>query len=189
MGGTERRQRGKITYLASWFIIDALGCPWRQFHGYLGQILCLELGLLVASIGQAPKERGDRVLSAVSQNARGMLWRRCQPLALPFVWPETVPSPSCTDPAFPVTGLALLTSGGHLLPHLAQRRCLFLLQLRHPPYSDSWCHSEPFKHSRLATAHLLGGKWNDPDRRCQLPFPIKFQKGQDLPSLSHYIRK
>lgn len=73
-----------MTYLASWFIIDALGCPWRQSHGSLGQVLCLELDLLVVSIGLASKERGDRVLSTVSQNARGTLWRRHQPLALPL---------------------------------------------------------------------------------------------------------
>lgn len=57
MRGKERRQRETITYLASWFIIDALGCPWRGSHQCLGQVLCLKLDLRVVSIGQAPKKR------------------------------------------------------------------------------------------------------------------------------------
>lgn len=42
-----------ITYLASWFIIDVLGCPQRGSHGFLGQVP--ELDFQVLSIGQAPK--------------------------------------------------------------------------------------------------------------------------------------
>lgn len=34
---------------------------------------------------------------------------------------------------------------GHLLPHLAQRRPLSLLQLEYSLYSDLWCYSVPFK--------------------------------------------
>ena len=134
MGEQERRPRAKTTYLASWFIIDALGCLRRGSHRHPGQVLCLELDLQVVSIRQAPKKRGDRVLFPLFQNPT-----RYQPLLLPpeiplrACDPETVPSPSCSDPV--LSQLLLFLSldcellnppWGHLLSHLAQKRPPFL---------------------------------------------------------------
>lgn len=145
MGGKERRQRGTITYLASWFIIDVLGCPQRGSHGFLGRVP--ELDFQVLSIGQAPK-REETVHSP--HHYSKFQEEFCKEGTDPYTPdtaedrdPETVSSSSGTDLLLPQPRFFLSLDCSqpsppwcHLPPYLAQRMPLFLFQLEHSPYSD-----------------------------------------------------
>lgn len=155
--GKERRQRAKITYLASWFIIDVLGCLRRGSHGYLGQVLCLELDLQVVSIGQAVKERGEGCSPLYST-----IQECCKEATSPYsclqrhVWGHLTQTRSpCLDAQIlffpdpdsfcPLDSALFNPPWGPLLLHLAQRRPLSLLQLEYSLYRDLWCYSVLFK--------------------------------------------
>lgn len=140
--------------MASWFIIDVLGCPQRRSHEFLSQVLCSELDLHVASLGRVLK-RGDRALSSVFQIPNPLETPRSHST-------HKRPLPSSTSNPSPPHLLLSLDCAQpnprwcHLLPHVAPRGPFFLLQLGHLPSHDLWHQSRPLESSGLSTANSSG---------------------------------